>query len=90
MCDGYHNSVNMLDTGSLHWHQISPTTDDNSVMRRCDGGVISFDDNSLFLIGGRGPHPKTPHHNATYNKGGYQYITNECNVLNTTTGQYMI
>ena len=87
-CNGYHNSVNMLDTSSLHWHQISPTTDDNSVMKRYDRGVISFDDESLFFIGGWGPHPNRPHHDTTYSKNEGEYITNECNILNTTTGKY--
>ena len=89
VCDGYHNSIYMLNVNSLHWKQISPTSDNNSVMRRCWGGMISFGDNSLFLIGGYGPYPTTPHHGATYSKSyGGQCITNECNILNTTTSKY--
>ena len=55
-------------------------------MRRADGKMIGFDE-ILLAIGGRGPHPTTPHNDATYTEYG---ITNECNLFNTTTSKYTI
>ena len=42
LCNGYHNSLNMLNINSLHWQEVLPTTDSNNVTRRGWGGMISF------------------------------------------------
>ena len=87
LCTGWHNSVHLLNINSLNWQQCSQTTDDNSVMRRSQGGMISFNDESLFIIGGGGSYPKIPHPNASYKCDEPWYITDECNVFNTTTSK---
>ena len=91
VCNGYHNSINVLDTTTLHWQQLSPTTDDGA-MRRAYGGMISFscdneDQDLTFIIGGHGPVPKLHQPSASY-KGSSSYCyTNECNIFNTTTSK---
>ena len=86
LCNGYHNSLNMFNINSLHWQEASPTTN-NNVMKRAMGGMISFNEELLFLIGGYGEYPTTPHHDATYKGSGIDTITNECNMFNTTTSK---
>ena len=90
VCDGYHNSINVLDTNTLHWQQLSPTTDDN-VMRRANGGMISFscdNEDLTFIIGGSGPLPKLRQPHASYHESSASLLnnyTNECNIFNITT-----
>ena len=87
VCDGYHNSINVLDTTTLHWQQLSPTTDDG-VMRRANSGMISFscdNEDLAFIIGGRGSVPKSRQLSASYHESSSSYCyTNECNIFNTT------
>ena len=90
LCNGFHNSLNMLNINSLHWQEVSPTTDNNNVMRRASGGMIFFNEELLLVIGGGGKDPTTPHHDATYKyDDDDDTITNECNMFNTTTSKYV-
>ena len=96
ICNGFHNSINILDTDTLRWNELSPTTDDSYVMRRDRGGMISFssnDEDLAFIIGGRGRLPTTQQPNAIYDtslsSSGY-CVTNECNVFNITTSKYYV
>ena len=90
LCDGYHNSINVLDTTTLHWQQLSPTTDD-SPMRRADCRMISFtcdNEDLLFIIGGNGVVPAVRQPRASYRKLlASIYYTNECNIFSPTTGK---
>ena len=90
VCNGYHNSINVLDTTTLHWQQLSPTTDDGA-MRRAYGGMISFscdNEDLTFIIGGYGPVPKLRQPSASYQGSSSSYCyTNECNMFNTTTSK---
>ena len=90
ICNGYHNSINMLDTHTLQWNELSPTADDNNVMRRAYGGIlhVSFNEDMAFIIGGCGHQPTTQQPNSTYILG-YCY-TNECNVFNITSSKYNV
>ena len=88
VCNGYHNSINVLDTTTLHWQQLSPTTDDGA-MRRGYGGMVPFscdNEDLTFIIGGRGLVPKLHQPSASYHGSSYCY-TNECNIFNTTTSK---
>ena len=92
VCDGYHNSINVLDTTTLHWQQLSPTTDDGAIcMRRAYGEMISFscdNEDLTFIIGGSGPVPKLRQPSASYiYQGSPYYSTNECNIFSTTTSK---
>ena len=89
VCNGYHNSINVLDTTTLHWQQLSPTTDDGA-MRRADGGMISFSSDNedlTFIIGGHGPVPKLRQPSASYQGLSPYCYTNECNIFNATTSK---
>ena len=89
VCDGYHNSINVLDTATLHWQQLSPTTDDGAT-RRAYGGMISFscdNEDLTFIIGGRGPVPKLHQPSGSYHKSYPLYYINECNIFNITTSK---
>ena len=96
ICNGYHNSINILDTGTFQWNELSPTTDDRCVMKRADGGMISFTSNNeelAFIIGGSGYLPKAKQHYATYTTSAASSdycTTNECNLFNVTTSKYTL
>ena len=94
ICNGFHNSINILDTVTLRWNELSPTTDDSYVMRRAHGGMISFssnDEDLAFIIGGYGCLPTTQQPNAIYDISLSEYCrTNECNVFNITTSKYYV
>ncbi|XP_019859638.1 PREDICTED: U-box domain-containing protein 32-like [Amphimedon queenslandica] len=56
----YHNSITQLDTVSLQWRELEPTDATRRVMRRCAGGMISFEHDGvhhLLMIGGFGSKP---------------------------------
>ena len=90
VCNGYHNSINVLDTTTLHWQQLSPTIDDGA-MRRAYGGMISFscdNEDLAFIIGGFGLVPKFHQPSALYRESPSPYCyTNEYNIFNTTTSK---
>ena len=95
ICNGYHNSINILDTDILRWNELSPTTDDSYIMRRAHGGMISFssnDEDLAFIIGGCGRLPTTPQPDAMYDtlSSPGDCKTNECNVFNITTSKYYV
>ena len=94
VCNGYHNSINILDTGTLQWVELSPTQD-SKVMRRGGSGMIAFNSNSnedlVFTMGGCGLNiPPTPHQDgAVYEETDEsKFNTNECNIFNITTREY--
>uniref|UniRef100_A0A1X7SNC8 Uncharacterized protein n=1 Tax=Amphimedon queenslandica TaxID=400682 RepID=A0A1X7SNC8_AMPQE len=85
----YHNSITQLDTVSLQWRELEPT---DAVMRRGDGGMISFEHDGvhhLLMIGGYGSEPavQLPH---------YKYIklpnedwrTNEHSIYNLSSRKW--
>ena len=92
VCNGYHNSINVLDTTTLHWQQLSPTTD-GSPMRRANSGMISFscdNEDLTFIIGGYGPLPRLRQSSASYREAFNLPLanhTNECNIFNITTSK---
>ena len=90
VCNGYHNSINVLDTTTLHWQQLSPTTD-GSPMRRANSGMISFsydNEDLTFIIGGCGPLPRSRQSSALYHKSRSSICyTNEYNIFSPTTGK---
>ena len=58
--DCYHNNITQLDTVSLQWRELEPTDATRPVMRRADGGMISFEHDGvhhLLIIGGYGSKP---------------------------------
>ena len=99
-CNGYHNSINVLDTINLDWQELSPTTSDQYLMRKRQPGMITFsyDDEELaFIIGGHGVEPEVRQPDASYRKSIHispksfiYYYTNECNIFNITTSKYTI
>ena len=90
VCDGYHNSINVLDTTTLHWQQLSPTTG-GSPMRRANSGMISFscdNEDLVFIIGGYGPLPRSRQSSASYHISHSSICyTNECNIFSPTTSK---
>ena len=87
----YHNNITQLDTVSLQWKGLEPTTT-RPVMRRAYGGMISFEHDGvhhLLMIGGLGSKPavQLPH---------YKYIqlssenwrTNEHSIYNLSSSKF--
>ena len=66
--DCYHNSLNELDTVNLTWKQLQSTDNHISVMKRCNGGMITVEDDGTYLlmIGGDGSPPTVQLKQAQY------------------------
>ena len=68
----YHNSIHSLDTSSLHWVELSPTTSEGGApMRKNNSGTVAFKDREediLYVVAGYGPTP-------SYHQPGAQYET---------------
>ena len=91
----YHNSLNCLDTVTLQWKELQPTTSDNSVTKRGYGGMIAMgsegEPQRLLVIGGLAPISTTTRHHPF----GYDEIprwddrlrTNEQNIYNLFNGK---
>ena len=68
----YHNNVSLLDTLTLHWAEISPTSireDDGSPTRKAACGIIHIIYNggdALFVFGGYGICPTNPKPHTNY------------------------
>ena len=91
LCNGYHNSINVLDTATLHWQELSPTTEDQYLMRKRQSGMITFscdNEDLAFIIGGHGIKPEVRQPDASYCESPMSYYyTNECNIFNITTSK---
>ena len=89
----YHNSLNELDTVNLTWKQLQSIDNHISVMKRCNGGMITVEDDGtymyLLMIGGVGSPPTVQLQQAQYiySHDGQCVRTNECNMYNILTGK---
>ena len=90
MC--YHNDVNLFNTLTYEWTNITPTSD--TVMKRGDGGIVcleSMGTEYLFMIGGAGSTPTTYQSQYQYTRMLSGRIrTNEQNLLNLSTSKYLL
>ena len=91
----YHNSLNCLDTLTLQWKELQPTSN-NSVTMRGFGGMIVMgsegEPQQLLVIGGLAPISTTTqyHHQFKYNKIHSlddRLNTNEQNIYNLSSGK---
>ena len=68
----YHNGVHKLNTSSLQWVMLSPTTSENEVpMKKAYCGMVAFKDGKediLFVVGGIGTTPSSCQPGAQYEK----------------------
>ncbi|XP_019859546.1 PREDICTED: uncharacterized protein LOC109587763 isoform X1 [Amphimedon queenslandica] len=94
----FHNSLNCLDTLTLKWKEIQPTSD-NFVTKRGFGGMIVMgsegEPQQLLVIGGEAPISTITqyHHQFEYNKmAGVDDLvrTNEQNIYNLSNGQWTV
>ncbi|XP_019860155.1 PREDICTED: uncharacterized protein LOC109588425 [Amphimedon queenslandica] len=92
----YHNSLNCLDTLTLQWKELQPTSD-NSVTKRGFGGMIVMgsEPQQLLVIGGEAPISTITqyHHQFEYIKitGHVDRVrTNEQNIYNLSSGQWTV
>ena len=89
----YHNSLNCLDTLTLQWNELQPTSD-NSVNKRGYGGMVAMgsegEPQQLLIIGGMAPISTITHyHQFKYNKipdRDDRVRTNEQNIYNLSSG----
>ena len=91
----YHNSLNCLDTLSLQWKELQPTSN-NPVIKRGFGGMIVMgsegEPQQLLVIGGQGPISANTvyHHQFKYKKipsRDDRLRTNEQNIYNMSSGK---
>ena len=91
----YHNSLNCLDTLTLQWKELQPTSN-NSVTKRGFGGMIVMgsegEPQQLLVIGGQGPISAITqyHHQFKYKKIlnlDDRLKTNEQNIYNLSSGK---
>ena len=90
----YHNSITQLDTVSLQWRELEPTDATRPVMRRCAGGMISFEHDGvhhLLMIGGTGSKPavQLPHNKYIEFSDG-DWRTNEHSMYNISSSKVLI
>ncbi|XP_019859999.1 PREDICTED: uncharacterized protein LOC109588267, partial [Amphimedon queenslandica] len=88
----FHNSITQLDTVSLQWRELEPTDATRPVMRRSDGGMISFEHDGvhhLLMIGGAGSKPavQLPHHEYIKFPDG-TWFTNEHSMYNLSSRKW--
>ena len=85
----FHNSLNCLDTLTLQWKELQPTTSDNSVTKRAYGGLIAMgsegEPQQLLVIGGQGT--TTQYQHLLELSGDDDLRTNEQNIYNLSSGK---
>uniref|UniRef100_A0A1X7TVM8 Protein kinase domain-containing protein n=1 Tax=Amphimedon queenslandica TaxID=400682 RepID=A0A1X7TVM8_AMPQE len=88
----YHNSVSQLDTVSLQWRELEPTNATRPVMRRANGGMISFEHDGvhhLLMIGGTGSKPAVKLQDYKYIKlRNGNWSTNEHSMYNISSRKW--
>ena len=89
----HHNSITQLDTVSLQWRELEPTDPTRPVMRRCGGGMISFEHDGvhhLLMIGGVGSKPavQLPHYKYIELPSG-RWRTNEHSMYNLSSSKIL-
>ncbi|XP_011405237.2 PREDICTED: uncharacterized protein LOC105313472 [Amphimedon queenslandica] len=87
-----HNNLTQLDTVSFQWTELEPTDANRPVMRRGDGGMISFEHDGvhhLLMIGGLGCKPavQLPHYKYIKFAGG-RWHTNEHSIYNISSREW--
>ena len=89
----YHNSITQLDTVSLQWRELEPTDVTRPVMRRCAGGMISFEHDGvhhLLMIGGLGSKPAVQlPHNKYIELPDENWRTNEHSMYNLSSSKIL-
>ena len=77
----YHNNITQLDTVNFQWRDIELTDATRPVMRRANGGMMSFEHDGvhhLLMIGGIGSKPAVQLQNNSYIKlSNERWRTNE-------------
>ena len=82
----YHNSVHTLNTSTLQWRMLAPTTSgDGAPMSKSCCGVADQEENFLFAVGGHGSTPSSHQQGAQYQKDGIYACTNEQHIFSLST-----
>ena len=88
----YHNSVHTLNTSTLQWRMLAPTTSENGApMKKWGCGLVHFTDEEeglLFVVGGYGevlPHPQQ--RGAQYQRTDNHLSTNEQHIFCLSTSE---
>ena len=83
----FHNSLFCLNTATLVWNEIFPTTEHYGPMQKAYGTLIAFDD-QLLAFGGRSEtHPSHPSPLTKYEKAGSWVYTNEHHLFDRKRGE---
>ena len=83
----YHNSLFLLNSATLVWDELAPTTELSGPMMKAYCALLAVDD-QLFAFGGRGEtDPSNPSLLAKYEKDDYWVYTNEHHLFNRKRGE---
>lgn len=91
----HHNTLHRLNTVTMRWKEVSPSSSLIAPMKKAQCGIVSFKDKNkyyLFVAGGYGVLPTSSaqsHHDATYipKRGKPEYgWTNEAHVFDIHEG----
>ena len=83
----YHNSLFLLNTTTLAWDELAPTTEYKGPMRKAYCALLAFED-QLLAFGGRGKtEPRNPSPLATYEKYAGDVYTNEHHLFDRKRGE---
>ena len=87
----YHNSVYSLNTATLKWKCLAPTTSERSApMKKFNCGMVHFterDEHLLYVIGGRGVVPFPKQLGAQYKQTGNFICTNEQHIFSLSSSE---
>ena len=90
--DCYHNSVHKLNTSSLQWRVLAPTTaEGRGPMKKRYCGMMAFkngEEDFLFVVGGEGPTPSSCQPGAQYKKITSHLLTNEQHMFSLSTSEW--
>ena len=89
--DCRHNSVHKLNTSSLQWRVLVPTTTKGKgPMRKSHCGMVAFKDGKkefLFVVGGWGTTPSSHQPGAQYQQEDGSTLTNEQHMFSLSTSE---
>ena len=88
----YHNSVHTLNTSTLEWRMLAPsTTEGGAPMQKTSCGMVHFTDGEedhLYVVGGYGhATPSSPQHGAQYQPASSRVPTNEQHIFSLSTSK---
>ena len=85
-----HNNLTALSVDDFTWRELFPTTDITGPMRKSQCGLVAIKGQLLAVGGSAYSAPTHPSPSARYEKGLGAFYTNEHNIYDMETGEYIL